>query len=478
MKSKIIISAFLSLCAINETQAKLPTGTGGINAVRNLNKYIGLKNSNEKLLLAQYMNKSKLTDLDKFAKKTGTLSRLIAVATWAYDSTHRPNPKDSSRYVFSGSNGGDLNSTWILCDNQTIYTYAAGIYSNNTLVSQLIGGGAVISQDIQTYNGASWDNNSVNNYGYDVSGNLTSIIVENWNNATGTYDNANKYEYTYDPLNNPTSETDYNWSSSSSSWIPTNRYVYTYAGSQLTTYTGAIWNATTSNWDNYSDENFRYDTRGNLLVDIYRQWDPSVSAYVNVNELVYTYSGTLILNTANNLWNTTTNTWDFSTLDNFDYDKANNVISDIQQVWHGGNYINSSEYVSSYNTFDQQTIISSHSWAGGWVNNAGDVFYNLYYENYQDKPTGVTNVNSNISNVVLFPCPANNMLSLKANWQNAENFSVSIYDVEGRVMKSWSEAGTQNYQKAISVSNLANGNYFLHISSQSGVFTSQFTVQH
>jgi len=51
-------------------------------------------------------------------------------------------------------------------------------------------------------------------------------------------------------------------------------------------------------------------------------------------------------------------------------------------------------------------------------------------------------------------------------------FAISIYDMQGRVLRSWQEAGTRLYDKAISVTDMPAGRYTLVVTdgiSRSGV---------
>ena len=100
----------------------------------------------------------------------------------------------------------------------------------------------------------------------------------------------------------------------------------------------------------------------------------------------------------------------------------------------------------------------------------------LYY--YELYTADVNNISTLPANVKLYPVPANNIMNLAVQWENAADFTVSITDINGRTVKSWSEKATPNYNRQIPVNDMPAGNYLITISNGSQTTTKQFSVIH
>lgn len=77
----------------------------------------------------------------------------------------------------------------------------------------------------------------------------------------------------------------------------------------------------------------------------------------------------------------------------------------------------------------------------------------------------------------LYPTTAKTYVNVYVEWPQAQPFRMAIYDAAGVLIKEWEEGPNQHYQKTIFVSEMADGNYTLHVTDKKkGVMTADFVV--
>jgi hypothetical protein len=174
-----------------------------------------------------------------------------------------------------------------------------------------------------------------------------------------------------------------------------------------------------------------------------------------------------------------TSSWDNWSKYLYGYDANHNMISAIQQNWNTGTstWDNSERQQRTYNSFNRFTSIWMDHWnAGIWQVLTTDEKYNYYYETYNT--TGVENVAAT-SNFSLYPVPAQNVVRIEKTWSEPQAFTVSITDMQGRMIRSYSEKATANYSRNIDVNQLAAGNYVIKVAGVNGKASyQQFSVIH
>ncbi|MFI5220669.1 MAG: T9SS type A sorting domain-containing protein, partial [Bacteroidia bacterium] len=78
--------------------------------------------------------------------------------------------------------------------------------------------------------------------------------------------------------------------------------------------------------------------------------------------------------------------------------------------------------------------------------------------------TGISSLNQSENNILIFPNPANNILIVRTETENATQLEAKIIDVTGRELISIDEhLNKRNPQKEINLSGLAKGVYLLRI---------------
>jgi hypothetical protein len=91
--------------------------------------------------------------------------------------------------------------------------------------------------------------------------------------------------------------------------------------------------------------------------------------------------------------------------------------------------------------------------------------YNYYYELVW--PTSIAA--SPVTDFKLYPVPAVGMLNVRAQWKEAQAFTVSICDMQGRVLRSWKEDTCVLYTRSIALDGFAKGNYILTLQGKERV---------
>ena len=156
---------------------------------------------------------------------------------------------------------------------------------------------------------------------------------------------------------------------------------------------------------------------------------------------------------------------------------------DLSQNWDtagGGQWDNIMQFTNTYNGYNQLTSKIGESWniVGTFEFALGDPMSNYYYETYTPSNVSVKNVAGNTSEVNIYPVPAQNMLHVDLNWNEAQAATITIYDVQGRIMRQWDAPNGTQYYSAVSVDNLATGTYFVKINGTQVQIVKQFVIAH
>ncbi len=90
-------------------------------------------------------------------------------------------------------------------------------------------------------------------------------------------------------------------------------------------------------------------------------------------------------------------------------------------------------------------------------------------------PTGINHI-SGQSMFTCFPNPASNMLTIRLQ-QQASNVSLKLIDLNGRLIWSDHQSGSNTYERSVDVSKYPRGLYMLTISSSEGTATTRLSLQ-
>lgn len=452
------------------------------------------------------------------------MSRLIGVHRLNSDGNTPAQliPKDSTTVIYnSNARGMDHNGyiylhTTLKADTMDYLGFASGSGAIGRMYTFALKYNAnnMVSERLWLYPSAAPLNSPLvnsrrNTYTYDANNNLIKEVEEKWNMSTSAWENFQQDIYVY---NNGNLEKRTRQSWVNSAWVNYTETEYTYNNGLNTEYAYTLWNTANGQVTSKNKVIYTYDANGNMTMltnqnydlvnmvynnttrethtlnasgdithTLSEQWDNGTSAWKNYNQLMYSYdaNGRNYRDTFET-WDAVNSVWKPALAYQYLYDANGNNIDYTLQRWNTDSlkYINSEQLLYDYNSFDQQTRYHTYTWDktnNTWGIGSNDYDTRYYYELYT---ADVNNISTLPANVMLYPVPVNNILNLAVQWKNAADFTVSITDIYGRTVKSWSEKATPNYNRQIPVNDMPAGNYLITISNGSQTTTKQFSVIH
>jgi hypothetical protein len=416
--------------------------------------------------------------LSQGANAQSISSRLVAQAHWMHDGAvflHQ----DSTAYTYlSTARGGDLTSI-LKFDNATKWVYPSDTVSVNNLnyLQTFDVNNNLTSTITQTWTGTAWLNAMQMMYTYNTANKLISAVNQTWDTATGTWMNVSRNIYTYTASGQLLSDEMQAWSTASSAFLPNNQKVYTYSGS-----TGKLTNIITQNiagTPTYIDQYiFTYNAAGRPADTIYTTWSGTTfdSSYRISN--FYDTSGNRT-EKLRQLYGSSV--WNNSTLDIYrNFTSMHMPQSDTFKVWNTsgtGSWVENKLYTYTYNSFGQVTNAEATSWNPGigWQHALGDPKAVYYYGPYV---TGIKTIVNTGGTANMYPVPAQDMLHIDLTWDEAQAATIAIYDITGKVVRTWDAPTGTQYSSAVSVGNFANGTYIIKVTGTKGQIVKQLVVAH
>jgi len=393
-------------------------------------------------------------------------------------------PTDSAALIYYGSHGGDLTHPPIKFDVGYGFNYSTVSLSyslNEKVVCSYDAADDLDTEVVQYWVPyiAALRNSQQALLTYDGMHNMLTDIVQNWDTATNTWVNYTKYSSTYDASNNLTEYITQTWNTGTSLWVDETDELYTYtSANKIATDINRTWNTGTSMWDNTNQTLNNYDASNNLILSVYQTWNSGTSAWDNNSEDTYTYDAMGDqLTDVSQTWNSGTSSWDNNSQKTYSGFVAQQPSTEIEQDWNSGSlaYVNSEETLNTYNSFNQITYTYNENWnAGGfWEETTGNTASAYGYQSYATKVQNISNIGGEAQ---VFPVPASNMLSMEITWDVPQAFAITITDQQGKPVKHWEVATSQQYNNSISVNTLPPGNYILKIDGSAGAITKRVTI--
>lgn len=257
----------------------------------------------------------------------------------------------------------------------------------------------VLNQD---WNGSGpvWKNNTFYTLSYDGNGNMINKLQQIWNSASSVWINSTQEIYTYDSNGRITSNLPQNWDTASASWINYTRYIninWDTNGNNLG-YIQQFWNDTSFVWENRFKYINSYDANGNNLVNLNQNWVDSNSTWLNYRQNVYTWDS-MGYNTSwteqwwmgSNIWSngyhsTQVNTYDSDgflisllytytagiVIQNqytFTNDINGKVLHSLGLWLNGGNWVNDFQATFTYDLNGNETSYLSQNWSFNYWEN-------------------------------------------------------------------------------------------------------------
>lgn len=247
---------------------------------------------------------------------------------------------------------------------------------------------------------------------YDLAGNVTTELRENFVNGAWTY--GYRRMHTYDESRNRLTtlmETPLNGNLVNNS---INTYTYDAAGRMLTD-VSQRW--AIDAWVNNQRIIWTYDAGGNMLVKQQAMWQSE--EWVNTSGLTYTYDEN---------GNRLTEINDFKGVGQnrttWTYDDTNNKLTEIKEIWRDNNWLNNSRTTWTYNELNKELTYLYENWTtDAWVSSQRRT------NSYDERGNRLTQLNENWT---------------KENvWVNALRYTWT-YDVNGNILLNLYEIYSNN----------------------------------
>ncbi len=377
----------------------------------------------------------------------------------------------------------DVNSTaWIPSDT-TVNTYnSTGKVVN--LLRYFTGGGSVknvyiynpangkeTSDTTYSWNGTVYSAYQFNALTYDVNGNLTKVLGQNWSN--NTWVNANESDYTYDANGNQLTDIEY-YTWTGTKWVSGSKYNYTFTGGQMTEEIDQNWDTLTNTFINLNKTDFTY-TSGKLSGGTAYKWNGTtwIANQNIINVVWYQWNGNLNNSKMGSYTSQFPNGsgWKDSLRITFTYDSHGNTIDNLREAKPTTTWITSSEYKFIYQ-YDANNNITQQI-EQDWVDATTGVrnSYRSDFSNYQGfTSTGITQINSSKNDFVIYPNPSNGIIYL----QTSNECKIDVYNIVGEKVY---QSAIINHQSAIDLSMQPKGIYFIQLSDGNSVVNKKVVVQ-
>jgi hypothetical protein len=212
-------------------------------------------------------------------------------------------------------------------------------------------------------------------------------------------------------------------------------------------------------WDNVSQEWF-YVSRnitlkdGELVMNTLQQiWEISSETWINLKQLSFDYSNGTMTSKSEQLWNTATKEWSDVFETKFEYNSAKQVISETGSSF-GTSLI---EWTTEYNkswTYDQAGNISEFIIKRNNQNMFLDESKKISY-NWHMFALSITESKENYT-IEVFPNPTKGVLHIQSNAGTLSR--IAILDEFGRLIEAIS---LDQQSTTVDISHLASGNYFI-----------------
>ena len=282
---------------------------------------------------------------------------------------------------------------------------------------------------------------------YDTVGNLTMNVWQDYNPATQQYTDRCRKTYEYDTADILIAEEMMCKLPTIDSYARDSRFEYTY------------------------DDNKR-------LIEILKyhyQSNPSDPSQKQVN--VYSQGRIKIDSIKNYSYNTSTQSYLFYGLSTFKYNAQGDTLNSTYYLYDA----NTSQLFPNrkinilYNFHHQPDTVFDYFYETASTQLAWQIKQTHIYQIYWPASTEVTN-KADVS-LVLYPNPSSDIITIRADVKEGGDFSVAIYNMNGNVIKRWTEKSTSSaYLKSIPIIDLPSGNYILKIDGKAAQGVSRFTV--
>jgi len=395
-------------------------------------------------------------------------------------------PVDSSHFGYSSSRTSKVMLGIFDYDSAITYNYNPG-YTQYSKITQLFGPmNAVLLSNwkIRDVSGKKWIDSFQINYSLNAANLDSTELTQYYDTSSSKWISLNRYIYTHDGSNNLTMTLIQLYDTGAKTFINQGIYNYYYdVSNRLDSFLYRTFSPSTGITNN-SRGNYQYDTANLLISYMHAGWDNIKFVWVQDSVNFYYYDA--LKNRIKTMYLTnTTGPLQPTAIDTDTYDASNDLLSITDKLFISGVYKNNRQYNWTYNTNNDPVLYETSTWNSDFAaweevtNNDSEI---RYYYNKPDTsgttPGAVKNVNNTVANINIFPTPAQGVLNMSLTWGNAQPFSVSIYNMNGQLMRQWSVAATKTYNTSIPVADLATGTYIINVRGENAQLSRQAMIIH
>ena len=365
--------------------------------------------------------------------------RAISSYLVAYDYSEYTGTKymliDSYSYFYGAEKSYSSYSGWSY-DTCIVYSYdtSSGTFSNSTMF-------------INQRNANQFD---------------TVYLTQNWDTATHSWVNSNRELIYPNAAGSYDTIIDQVWNTGSSSWANNWGFSTTYNGSnQPIRYYWWNWNSGPQTWSIYETEYDMYDGNGDDVLAIDLNWNTVTSAWDSSSRYVYTYDGQHDQTSETDYnYDTATATWLESNIYYYNGFVATQPLQEISSSVSSGIIDTTDEYIYTYNADNFELTLVGENYQGGGVYQAQA--YNSIEQFFYlpDTTTGITAISPD--GVRLYPNPSTGTCHLSLTSALADDGSMTITDLTGRMIKTIALTGTET---TFRTNDMSTGMYICTISS-------------
>lgn len=151
----------------------------------------------------------------------------------------------------------------------------------------------------------------------------------------------------------------YTWDSTDH-WLQTNRYTNLFdANERMVQTTNEVWNTTTNHWDSSDRGMYTYNAQGQQTEYLVQDWNGGT--WDNSFKQTITYTAAGMSQQLNQFWNSSNNTWFDNDRFVYSYDANNKLAEELHQFWNSTwQNVNRTRY--SYNGTGLLQTASFHVW--------------------------------------------------------------------------------------------------------------------
>jgi hypothetical protein len=222
-------------------------------------------------------------------------------------------------------------------------------------------------------------NNKKFYYSYDDGGLLTESNAETIDKSGLSWTNSQKISFGYTGFQLH-EETTKSWNKAISDWINFLQNKYSYeSDNSLSSIFYLNWDSTNIKWDYSTKDLLLYDQSNNVISIANQKWNNNLSSWENYLRINLTYSGGYITNKYYQVWNKSSQLWEDYQRETFTYssNKKSEVIKQVKSATTDWENYSRSVFVYENSILSN---ITEYSWNGTWTDNRKYVY--TYNSNY------------------------------------------------------------------------------------------------